>query len=139
MDASIIVASLAALGAAGSAGLAARGSRTAARETAASQERAAREASAAAERIEQDKLRREEIVQLRATLEAIIGRLNDEINNTREEVARVRAQLDHEEVVSDQLRARVRELEEQVHRLTMTVMELQQKLALSALASTDGE
>ena len=118
MDASIIVAGLAAVGAGGSAFFTARGSRAAARETA-----------AATERVERDRLQREEINQLRANLEAIIARLNDEIGVTRDEVKHLREQLDREESVSDGLRARVRELEDQVHKLQMTIYTLQQRVA----------
>jgi predicted nuclease with TOPRIM domain len=118
MDASIVVATLAALGSGTAAWFTSRASRTAARETAAS-----------AERVEADKLRREEITQLRANLEAIIQRLTDEIGVARGEVGRLREQLDREEAVSDQLRGKVRELEEQVHRMSMTIIDLQQRLA----------
>jgi chromosome segregation ATPase len=133
MDATIIVAAIGAVSGLGGASLAARSSRTAARDTAASQERQARETAASQERVEQERLRREEIGQLRANLEAIIGRLNEEVRSARDEVKRVREQLDREEVVSDQLRGRVRDLEEQVHRLNMTILQLQQQLAMSGI------
>jgi chromosome segregation ATPase len=118
MDASIIVAAVAAFGAAGSTVVSVRGSRAQARETAAS-----------TERLEQEKLRREEINQLRASLEGIIIRLSADVDSTRSEMLRVREQLDREEAVSDGLRARVHELEEKLHRTNLSMIELQRQLA----------
>jgi len=118
MDASIVVAVVAALGAAGSTVVSVRGSRAQARETAAS-----------AERLEQERQRRDEITRLRENLEAIIIRLNADIESTRGEMLRVREQLDREEAVSDGLRSRVRELEEKLHLTNMSMLELQRQLA----------
>lgn len=118
MDASIIVAAVAAFGAAGSTVVSVRGSRAQARETAAS-----------TERLEQEKLRREEINQLRASLEGIIIRLSADVDSTRTEMLRVREQLDREEAVSDGLRSRVHELEEKLHRTNLSMIELQRQLA----------
>lgn len=117
MDPTIAVAGVAAVGAAVSAAYTARGARSAARFNADAQRS-----------IEGERLRQQQIDQLRSSLEAIITRLTEEVGAARQEVTRLRDQLDREEAVSEQLRGKVRNLEDQVHQLNRTIGDLQHQL-----------